>query len=169
MSSLDIISHRTTAELRSVAERYASVWPKRTDPMPGLDRFVRSYLEEPEASFLTRITPVVVSEIILERRVPDRLASLLIAVSDENQNWVLDTEVSLGEGEEPAVVVGPTVYGADFKHVRHANGPREMVGPLTEGEGFGLILDLDAAARHYAQPQGLLGRAIGVAKATLLR
>jgi len=147
--SIDIISFETTSDLRDATENYWTELQGFAVLLPGAHRFARSYLGQPDAALLERITPVMRAEPREGKMTPPEPEGLSIAVDDNQGRARLNLQVELGRGAMPAVIVGPRVYQLEDKaEGLRSLGLNEMERALTECEGRGLLLDVFAATKY---------------------
>jgi hypothetical protein len=169
MNSIDIISIGTTNLLRDAAEEYQSVLRGFPSAVPGVDRFAQEFFEKQDEQFATRITPNTATSFIDGEDTKLRVESLSVAVNSLGGLWRLTTQVELGKGVQPAVLVGPVIYMRDDESpTRRSADWNEMTRALTEAEGHGLTLDICVATKRALHGRRRLLSMWSIAKAKVL-
>lgn len=169
ITSVDIVSFETTAQLRKATDEYWSALRGFPEMLPQAHKFARSYLWLPDGDLSSRITPIMRSELIDGETTDPIPKGLAVAVDDERRRPRLNVQIELGHGAMPAVIEAPQIYQLEER----ANGLKtcgfgEMERALTECEGRGLLLNVYAATKHAIEKRTRFARILDVAKTKVL-
>lgn len=159
----------TCADLRDVSHEFWEKWNGYTEMLPEAHRFARSYFEAPDEQFAERITPNYAVRAVDGILHTGGVESLTVSIDGTRSQARARLDIMLGRGAEPAVIVNPEIYKAvDRSANRQPTEFGKIARALTECEGRGMVLDVQAAIRHTTARRRRFWQSLGLAKVSLL-